>query len=215
MKKITLSATVLALTMMGCSDSGLDNSVASTSEVKSDQVLPLDGNPFALAKATLSCDGLSSACAYVETVGSHRYGMQMFSDVDVDNRGFGKINVWKDNERIVTADHIQIISACVQGCDAYGNCPYNKLAVKAESNVSFVNPIVVQSYSLGQYAKCESMSVNHGNVGVVSVYAIVLDAGKSTEVILNGATRKNLSYDQALLVYQKYILPEQLSQAGL
>ncbi len=41
MKKITLSAAIMALAMMGCSDVGLDNSVASasTSELKSDQVL--------------------------------------------------------------------------------------------------------------------------------------------------------------------------------
>ncbi len=36
MKKITLSAAVLALAMMGCSDAGLDNSVASTNEVKNE-----------------------------------------------------------------------------------------------------------------------------------------------------------------------------------
>ena len=34
MKKVTISAAVLALAMMGCSDAGLDNSVASTNEVK-------------------------------------------------------------------------------------------------------------------------------------------------------------------------------------
>lgn len=34
MRKITLSAALLALTMMGCSDVGLDNSVASSNEVK-------------------------------------------------------------------------------------------------------------------------------------------------------------------------------------
>ena len=39
MKKVTLSAAILALAMMGCSDAGLDNSVASApaSEVKSEQ----------------------------------------------------------------------------------------------------------------------------------------------------------------------------------
>ena len=36
MKKITLSAAALALAMMGCSDAGLDNSVASTNEVKNE-----------------------------------------------------------------------------------------------------------------------------------------------------------------------------------
>ena len=36
MKKVTLSATILALSMMGCSDAGLDNSVASTNEVKAE-----------------------------------------------------------------------------------------------------------------------------------------------------------------------------------
>ena len=44
MKKITLSAAIVALAMMGCSDAGLDNSVASTNEVKSEQ------NPNFLAK---------------------------------------------------------------------------------------------------------------------------------------------------------------------
>ena len=39
MKKVTLSAALLTLTMMGCSDMGVDNSVASTSknDVKSEQ----------------------------------------------------------------------------------------------------------------------------------------------------------------------------------
>ena len=37
MKKITLSAAIMALAMMGCSDAGLDNSVASTNEVKNEQ----------------------------------------------------------------------------------------------------------------------------------------------------------------------------------
>ena len=36
MKKVTISAAVLALAMMGCSDAGLDNSVASTNEVKNE-----------------------------------------------------------------------------------------------------------------------------------------------------------------------------------
>ena len=40
MKKITLSAAILALAMMGCSDTGVDNSVASTSEVNDSSVLP-------------------------------------------------------------------------------------------------------------------------------------------------------------------------------
>lgn len=40
MKKIALSAAVMALTMMGCSESGLDNSVASTSEVNDSRILP-------------------------------------------------------------------------------------------------------------------------------------------------------------------------------
>lgn len=40
MKKIALSAAVMALTMMGCSESGLDNSVASTSEVNDSSILP-------------------------------------------------------------------------------------------------------------------------------------------------------------------------------
>ena len=37
MKKVTLSAAILAVAMMGCSDMGVDNSVASTNEVKSEQ----------------------------------------------------------------------------------------------------------------------------------------------------------------------------------
>ena len=50
MKKITLSAAIVALAMMGCSDAGLDNSVASTSEINSEQIQSSANEPLVLAK---------------------------------------------------------------------------------------------------------------------------------------------------------------------
>ena len=52
MKKITLSAAILALTMMGCSDTGLDNTVASasTSDVQNEQIKKNTEFPLVLKK---------------------------------------------------------------------------------------------------------------------------------------------------------------------
>ncbi len=132
------------------------------------------------------------------------------------NQGFGRASVWRDNEPYIVADFVHIISACVQGCDDYGNCQYYApLEMKSRPRVSFLNSAQLGVYSPGMEARCSALSSEHGKVGVVSVYSIVFDAGKSSEVILTGATRVNLSYNQGLWVYQKYILPAQLNQAGL
>ena len=51
MKKIALSAAIMALAMMGCSDAGLDNSVASTSEINSEQIQSSANEPLVLARS--------------------------------------------------------------------------------------------------------------------------------------------------------------------
>lgn len=210
MKKITLSAAILALTMMGCSVVGLDNSVASTSEVKDEQVQSLDEKTIALFKTVETSDCFDNKCRIINTIGGHHYYVELTSNVDGLNQGFGAMSLRVDEEKRVTADFAHVITACVQKCDANGNCQYSDVVPISQSQVYFYNDLKVGGYVPGAVARCKALSRDHGTVGVVSVYSVVFNAGKSDEVILQGATRANLSYDKALKVYRKYIMPLQL-----
>ena len=59
MKKVTLSAVIMALVMMGCSESGEDNSMASmtASDVRNEQIQKNADFPFVLKKVSdpVSC----------------------------------------------------------------------------------------------------------------------------------------------------------------
>ncbi len=204
MKKITLSAAILALTIMGCSD-GLDNSVASASEVKDEQVQSLDEKTIALFKTTETCDGKEGSCLSIQTIGSHKYGMYFKTGVDQMNQGYSQASVWRDNDAWVRADFAHIVSACVQGCDDYGNCQHSVLKTESRPNVYFVNFLKVGVYTPGIEARCNSLSSEDGKISVVSVYSVVFNAGKYDEVILMGSTYANLSPTQAQWVYQKHI----------
>ena len=214
MKKVTLMAIVWALTMMGCSESGMDNSAASTtSEVSNVYELKLDETPKLFSRS-VKCDDMQSLDCYIEEeIRGHRYIAMLRPGVG-NNEAFSELDLDLDGLLYVIPDFVHIYTACVQDCDDFGNCavaktpePYFKSKRKIATITSAGGTLGV-----GPHHSCGSM---FGKVGVVSIFAVVYNAGKSDEVVLQGSTYINLKRDQALWVYRNYIYPQQLAEAGL
>ena len=205
MKKITLSAAIVALTMMGCSESGLDNSVASTSEITDAQnqysadfvpALKKQSSPFI-------CDNFGEQCFGFPKIDGKNYKFYISSKVS-GNNGFGRIWIGSSNNSIVKADMLHIYTVCVRGCDDLGFCSEHSGVMEYHHSKTFLPPSSNGNYIQPHDLQC---SVTSGNdVGTVSNYAAVLNAGKSDEIVMMGSTYTGLSsFNKALLVYQRYL----------
>lgn len=220
MKKVALSAAILALAMMGCSDVGLDNSVASSNEETSEQTQSNE-KPIALLKTLVSHETYNFNRMYTDTIGSYAYYMHVGSGVDALNQGSGtvwveRIPLGKRREKNTIPDYLHMVTACVQGCDDYGNCNYSAPVAKT----SIYRPSFVGLYASGRFdynlsmnsaqtLRCESLPRDRGPVGVVSYFAVVFNAGQYDEVILQGLSSRNLNEIQTIKVSQDYIMPTQ------
>ena len=205
MKKITLSAAILALTMMGCSDVGLDNSVASTSEVTDVQNLYSADFVPALKKqsATFICDNFGAYCADHPEVGGKKYRFMIGSTVS-GNYGSGSIWIGSitNSNLSVKADMLHIYTVCVRDCDNLGFCSEHSGVMEYHHSKTFLP-------ANGNYIQMHDLQCNvkgNGQVGTVSNYAAVLNAGKSDEIVMMGSTYSGLDNEyQALRVYQNYL----------
>lgn len=205
MKKITLSAAILALTMMGCSESGLDNSVASTSEITDAQNLYSADFVPALKKqsATFICDNFGAYCADHPEVGGKKYRFMIGSTVS-GNYGSGSIWIGSitNSNLSVKADMLHIYTVCVRDCDDLGFCSEHSGVMEYHHSKTFLP-------ANGNYIQMQDLQCSvtgDDDVGTVSNYAAVLNAGKSDEIVMMGSTYTGLSsYNKALLVYQRYL----------
>ena len=232
MKKLTLSAALLAFAMMGCSESGLDNSMASTtSEISNKQIaeyfktVPTNfvdqsssENVTALQK---SGDGISGGFAVIYSP-DRRYhitiGSNVFNKHDNEpNKGMGDISVfslpsvgpnWCASDAYCAymgEKYLHLYVACVRNCNENGFCLEHQMVKGATGNGPY--------YYYSVEAWCNELtSSNTSDIGVVTNAAAALDGGA---VILQGASRMNLSNEMAARVYQNYILPQALADAGL
>ncbi len=232
MKKMALAATLLAVFMMGCSDTGVDNSVASgTSRVLDEKSLEFfktgvtefkevpKSEPTSVLKK--SGDEISEGGGrFIDP--NENYALNINSEVREapDSAGFYKGNHFMSvNSKSNIGPNfcgayptnwclyygykfLHMYGACVRGCSANGICNEHKTISLHDS----------PTYNYGLEGWCDSIvSRNRDDIGLVTVAAAVIEGGN---VILQGAVRDNLSNDMALKVYRNYILPEALADAG-
>lgn len=216
MKKMTLSAALLAVVLMGCSESGLDNSVATTSESNMESLvkfpenpdLKLIENPNLLARVTADCvtsDGnsfVSQGCGTTKSIEGHTYSYAFWLDVNANNQGYPLVYVSIDGQNSTTVDYFHIRTVCVQGCDAYGNCRIHKSVPYSNPNQQFDR----NNWFVSNSTMCPSIPGSNSSIGVVSTYAAVKNAGTSDEVLIQESAYYHLDYNQALGVYRNYIL---------
>ena len=195
MKKITLPAAFLALTMMGCSESGLDNSVASiTGEAQNETTIEFYEKPDVMASVIMVQDSqgfYNGSSTYHQKINGHEYSFLIASR---PRGSWLHINV--DDAKTTVVDYVHVRTACVQGCDAFGNCQAS-LAVDEvdETRYRFYRAGIGDWSFLG--SRCNgTLPSDGGPIGVVSTFAAVLNAGKSDEVIMQSAIYQNLDYNQ-------------------
>ncbi|MDY6330209.1 MAG: hypothetical protein SPL52_01755 [Fibrobacter sp.] len=217
MKKITLSAAIMALAMMGCSDAGLDNSVASTSEVKNTQdqtFLAKSGDEscvdatggFGIDDAAASCGGYRAWISSTkDRMSGGGYAVRSHAAVYRET-GTGGI----DYSTVVKADIIGI-TVCGTNCRLSGNdvvCDELKGPFRI-SRVGANKAQRVTEYSCGVMYDGDGhgMGVYGNRVGVVSTYAVIVDAGTNHSKTLMATTANGFfgNDEVASRLYWKYI----------
>lgn len=203
MKKIALSAGIMALMMMmGCSDAGLDNTVASTSEAQDEQVLQTSDKVPVLKRyvenAPLSPGYFRKNYNGYEVYRYSQYGEDYVVEMQTLVDGLKGVGVYHVKFSLNAPDAIHIVTVAVAGCSVNGNnveCSYHKSKV---------------SHNYGkrklEHYTAELPSVYRGQIGVVSAYAAAWNINRWNEVILNSSTYNGLDYTTAFLVYQKYVI---------
>lgn len=209
MNKLTLSAAVLALTMAGCSESGMDHSVTpSTSEIQKENVLEQltvvpedipefpDSSPLMLQKAGAEWSGqvLDDSGKYRFVVytsddtydAGHKYTLRSLITKKNDARP-GEWNPYRN-----TVSHYQF-SVCARGCSSDGVCQEHQFVVKQGG-----------SYTSELARECAGYSTTNNPISIVAAASVSINGG---DVSLSATYRKNLSNDVAKKVYQNYLVP--------
>lgn len=229
MKKLTLSVALLAFAMMGCSESGFDNSMASasTSDVQNEQIKKNTEFPIVLKKlaAPVTCgtgmDKGSCEITYYHPYDGLNYRYSLSSSVYRDREVAGSIGVTVTDYHgnVVNnskADFLHVITVGVCGCRIVGNqlkCEnYHKDRYLFEPNAVFTmnNGSYPRTNTTEQLSQCAA-----DRIGTVSYYAAVYNAGTSTELVLAGNTFEGPMFfnmsdvsarNLAIRVMQKYIV---------
>ena len=232
MKKLALSAAILAMTMMGCSESGVNNaSVSGTGSILDEKSLEyfkgitefkeVSGSKSALVLKKSDDEIREGGAMYVDP--NEKYALIISSDVfdpnltGNNNKGqhFMSVNS-KSNIGpnycgpypsqwclFYGSNFLHMYGACVRGCSSNGICQEHQLITAHQG----------PSCNYGQERWCNNIvSSNPDEIGLITTASVVIEGGN---VILQGATRKNLSNDMALKVYYNYVLQEVLADAGL
>ena len=215
MKKITLSAAILAFAMMGCSESGLDNSMASTtSDAQKEKIIEkfktaLDEFteiPDSDASPVLKKSGEQWSGTVTDDSGIYR--LRVYADVDLvvkkgqlpryQGRTYSLImkknnavpNVWFPYNAPDTKTYL--FSVCVQGCSDDGTCQKHEFEGKTG-----------EGFTPGVERTCSGLGgVLGSKMGIVSMASVTANGG---EVSLTATVRKNLSNDVAKEVMKKYM----------
>ena len=222
MKKITLSAAILAMTMMGCSDMGVDNSVASTSDVKQEQ------SHNSLAKVNDPQNAVYHRLLNMQPTDINGNGYQYFAfpeagigimfqtrdDLDWDG--------WEAQGELYVADKpynpntIYVATGLFSDCEfnepyyTTANCRGWKLVGEAEGkNVSGVLAVSPRNPSGQKLSKYKW----YMEVGAVSAFVGVWNEGSPYETVENGATYHGGMFEdhgdqKARAIYRTYIWPK-------
>ncbi len=230
MKKIALSAAILAMTMMGCSDTGLDNTIASasTSDVQNEQIKKNTEFPLVLKKVAdpVTCGtGMERPTCYTEYYhGAEGLLYTFIIHSNVESR-FGSSTTLMDVELrdtqrknlfVPKADFVHMIAVATCGCRIVGNqlkCKDHRDHQHHASNVNFMQPNGLSNTQWNDIDKPKNCSAD--SVSVVATYAAVFNAGTPAELVLAGNTFDGPMFDNmsvgnarnlAIRVMQKYIL---------
>ena len=222
MKKMTLSAALLAVVLMGCSESGLDNSVATASESNMEKTQQIADNTLLLARSgDVSCidaqggfgeeNAVASCGGYRAFFNSTRFrqsngGYLVGSNASVYlEEGNGT-----DPNTVVKADIIGI-TVCGTNCRLSGNdvvCD----SVRGPFRQTRLGPNsaqVLTEYRCGAMYDGDGHGMGlYGNrVGVVSTYAVIVDNGTNHSKTLMATTANGFfgNEEVAARMYWKYI----------
>ena len=200
---MTLAAALLAVVLMGCSESGLDNSVATAA------VAPESEPFYALSQ-------FSESVAVSEMRDGFTYTMIAYTGVKEgaggNPQGYARVTVrksYKKNGGVkyvepLKVDRVHFAIACVRQCDAYGNCQVHEAKKHVEMNRDFW---LHGNNGDWERFECDETPGGYNDLGVVTTYAAVVNMGKSDQVILMASTRKgNLTDVQVNGIHQNYIL---------
>ena len=216
MKKLTLSAALLAFAMMGCSESGLDNSMASTtSDAQKENLIEkfktaldeITEIPELDASPVLRKSGEQWSGTVIDD--SRAYRLNVYADVDLvvknvipryQGRTYSVIMKKNNIEPKIWSPYIAsdtktyLFSVCVQGCSDDGTCRVHEFEAKTGEGFT---PIVERTCS-GSWFMGDKM-------GIVSMASVTANGG---EVSLLATVRKNLSNDVAKDVFNNYMFHE-------
>jgi hypothetical protein len=229
MKKITLSAAIVALAMMGCSDAGLDNSVASTSEIKSEQVQSSANEPLVLAKSNyVNYDWPTHALTKQEPLQKvgpenlvyHSYdtGIKLDAGTWVDqgsNNGVGWFKMQREGDQI-SPDYIRILTLPLYNCgwkvkDQLASCVTNYNYLKVDQTPSDVKVDEFRVETDTDLIFHPSQGYEYRKQNVMTYYIAVWSENQWNQVILAGTIYNgNQLKNNRLLaekVYEQVFIP--------
>ncbi len=213
MKKITLSAAILALAMMGCSDAGLDNSVASTStnEVKSEKAVPFLAK---LAPEPLAPSDVDPQSGYRVYDYTQSEGIKVHVHSRPDERtwkGRGRATLWIETPGVPDVSNVLLL--------AVANCRWVGSSVKCDQHrAKHMSCVNGSGYStlcgpnnvprnMDVYTPELGAGITRNDVGVMAAYASIWKLGTNNENTFSTATYGgNMADNMAYAIYTKYLL---------
>lgn len=217
MKKITLSAAALALALMGCSDAGMDNSVASTSvnEVKNENTVPFLAkygsetcvnprdaeHPFGNKQTAVSCGGYRAFFSSMKDRHSDG-GYWMYSNAIVyEETGTGGVDI----NKVINADYVAI-TVCGTNCREVGSdvvCdevkgPYRLPLLGYPSFMHSCGTMYDgDGYGRGWYGN---------RIGIITTFAAIVNNGTNNSKTLMATTTNGFGSEEiASKMYWKYV----------
>ena len=217
MKKITLSAAILALAMMGCSDTGVDNSVASasTNEVKIVETKP------SLARIVASPENIEIEHLTPGNNGYRFYpyekygiGVEMATVVDLDWDGYEGQSAYHVLDAPYNPNIIHVVTTLVADC-IFKFYPYTlcKTERTGSAHVPNTDVALVQTPRDGLGQKV-AHDMDGAKIGAVSAFVAIWNQGTPVEIVLKAATysgglfQGNDGLKKAQAVYDTYIKGE-------
>lgn len=212
MKKITLSAAIVALAMMGCSDAGLDNSVASTSEVNNEQTKVLTNEPLVLAKLQPNPleNGTQGLKEYFYKINGKQTHIIVHATTDYiygQNRGAGIFAL--DYGEI--PDVVNVYTVAGIGChfdydqnhqpiDAH--CDH----VRAHFEEGYKNNVMYPSNDVKSFTA--DLDAPQSEIFVVAAYSAIWNNGKPNQEVFTTATYGGAfwSSSMAFYIYNNYLM---------
>ena len=217
MKKVTLFAAILALAIMGCSDAGMDNSIASTSnDVKNEQTLAAvneQNEPSVssvLEKVTWSEPSFDIQYFGYENFNGVNFAIHGYSWVEEspEKRGIGyfDVNISNTSAGNRKLDVVHAITLNVADCkykNGQAQCRYVDWRVDHWYNVQSGQQLINQTSDALNF-------IDRDRITTISMFAGVWHMGRNDEVILQGSTYDGYLHDThnqqlALLVAQRYL----------